>query len=86
MSDTAFCCTRSARGVLSKQSRVNAIITSLGAWAARDVLILFPIFDRSKPVTSETILEVGAEGGSLTLRRERIAGGGWKFYSAANRK
>ena len=85
MSDTAFCCTRSARAVLSKHSRVG--LTSLSPpLAPRQprTFYLVPISNGSIPVTSETILEVGAEGGSLTLRRERIANGNWRFCAALN--
>ena len=32
----------------------------------------------------ETILEVGAEGGSLSLRRERLADESWRFCAAVN--
>ena len=35
-------------------------------------------------MTRETILEVGAEGGSLTLRRERMADESWRFCAAVN--
>ncbi len=32
----------------------------------------------------ETVLEVGADGGSITLLRERKAGEGWKFRMRTN--
>jgi hypothetical protein len=35
-------------------------------------------------MTRETILNVGGEGGSLTLRRERMADESWRFSAALN--
>jgi len=35
---------------------------------------------------SETILEVGSEGGSITLLRERKSGGDWEFQVKTNER
>src|SRR5208282_2757906 len=39
---------------------------------------------RNPNMLCEVVLEVGAEGGSLTLRRERDADGDWQFWVERN--
>ena len=45
-------------------------------------LILFPKMPGMEQI--ETILEIGSEGGSLTILGKREPGGGWKFVSKRN--